>query len=135
MSAIHNIYQAPDLYPIPPKNTWYQVPPPQVTAEQPKPLLAWETNQAKPPPALIKNLKPNSRCLAPLVENDEEDECDIEEEAERLVDMACTDDRLEYLLKRFPRLTMLESAELSLHHQTVHTLLHYSAEQEARKCR
>jgi hypothetical protein len=57
-------------------------------------------------------------------------ECDISNEADRLVDLAETDDRLEYLLKCSPRLTPAESAELELHHHAVHTILQYAAEQE-----
>jgi hypothetical protein len=133
MSADHNIYQAPKSYPEPPKNICYQIPPPQANAERPKPFFAWETNQAKPTSVFIEDLKPRSPYLTPLVKNDEEDKCNIEDEADRLVDMAETDDRLEYLLQHFPRLTLSERAELDLHHHTVHTLLQYAGEQEGRE--
>jgi hypothetical protein len=65
----------------------------------------------------------------------EQHECDIENEADRLVNMAETDDRLEYLLKCSPRLTSAESAELELHHHAVHTILQYAAEQEGNEQR
>lgn len=48
MSADPQLFHAPEKYPEPPKNMYYEVPEGQSASQRPKPIFPWETNQLKP---------------------------------------------------------------------------------------
>lgn len=70
MSTDPKLFQAPESYPEPPKNMYYQVPSTPPASEPPKPIFPWEHNQAKPTRIFADDLRPSSSESAPSVTTD-----------------------------------------------------------------
>ena len=71
MSADPQLFHAPEKYPEPPKNMYYEVPEGQPASQRPKPIFPWETNQLKPTRVFADD-PPTTSETAPSVTTDDD---------------------------------------------------------------
>ena len=72
MSADRQLFQAPEKYPEPPKDMYYEVPKEQPAPERPKPIFPWEAKQLKPTRVFANDLPPAPLETAPSVTTDDD---------------------------------------------------------------
>lgn len=73
MSADRQLFHAPEKYPEPPKNMYYEVPKEQPASQRPKPIFPWETNQPKPTRVFADDPPPTPSETAPSIITDDDD--------------------------------------------------------------
>lgn len=72
MSQDSKLFQAPNSYPEPPKDMYYQVPGIPPASEPLKPIFPWEINMARPVRVFPEDQRPSSPGSAPSAMTDEE---------------------------------------------------------------
>lgn len=89
MSADSKPFVAPERYPSPPKDMYYEVPK-TPTYQKPAPIFPWETNQSKPTRVFAEDRSPHPKKSQPTPER-RETKSVVEEQPAELVDNTTPD--------------------------------------------